>query len=194
MQRREFLKTTVVSTIATPILQMPAEARPTEPLRAAPRVRYLHIKPARGGKLLILSDGAPDPRKLIKQEVLDRAFGTGTYLELTQPDHWQMIDQGWFAGVELFGPLDHSCAEYWQWHAYYRPECEAHDLLYNLFQDQIEGFMGGYVHGLGLEFAEHPCSPRLATVKLAEARYLPALKEAVAAKTEWVVVDPKIRK
>ncbi len=46
------------------------------------------------------------------------------------------------------------------------------------------------VPDLGLEFAEHPCTPRLATVKLIGEANLALLIAEVEQLTKWVTVIP----
>lgn len=188
--RRRF----IASGAATPLaLERPANASPQQPLKAEPRVRTLHWREANDGRLVLFSDGSPEPRRLIKEEALDRVFGPGTHLVLQQPDHWRMIEEGWFNEEDLYLPTDMDDPAYRVWHANYKPEVEAHDLLHDLFQDRITGPFGCRIPELGLELAEHPSTPRYAVAKLDHEGCLPRLTEAVASRTTWVAIDPARR-
>ena len=100
-----------------------------------------------------------------------------------------MIDEGWFAEGDLYEPAVFEDPAFRIWHANYRPETEAHDLLYDLFQDQITGPFGARLPDLGLELGEHPSTPRYATAKLDGDWCLTRLTDEVAARTVWLVVD-----
>ncbi len=189
MKRRDFLKTSVATATAASTISARAEASRPEPLRAEPRVRILHLKPEEYGAFKIISDGCPHPRKLVRSAVLDARFGKGTSGVLLQPDHWRMIEEGWFSEEELYRPAEFEDPAFRVWHATYKPEVEAHDLLLDLFSDRIKGSFCSTVPELGLTFAEHPCTPRLATVTLAPAFLLPDLAEAIAERTEWLLLD-----
>lgn len=193
--RRQFLKFAAASTTATPLAQ-PTYAGPDtdpkqgsrQPLRAEPRRRTIYAKSAPDGGLRLYSDGPYDPRLLIRTEVLERAFGKGIEQSLQQPDHWRMIDEGWFKGDELFELNDIESWHYAVWKANYHPECEAHDLLYDFFGVGL--FPGGGVNkDLDLAFSEHPRTPRLATVTLLNEHRLAELAVRVAQLTEWVSIE-----
>lgn len=162
------------------------------PLKAEPRVRTLQARPAENGRLLLISDGPEAPPKLIRPEALERAFGPGTERVLYQPDHWRMIDEGWFMDDDLYEPSDGEDAAFDIWRANYRPEVEAHDLLYDLFQDDITGPFGVRIAKYGLELGEHPSTPRYATAKLDGAGYLPGLAAEVARRTRWLVIETRV--
>ena len=66
-------------------------------------------------------------------------------------------------------------------------EISADNLLFDLFQDRVTGLFVSGIPELGLEFAEHPCSPRLAVAKLDQEGCLPRLAEEVASLTTWVI-------
>ena len=187
--RRDFIVTSAATASSPWALQASEKQDVLLPLRALPRVRSLSAKPTGDGRLLLISDGPEAPPKLIRLEALERAFGPGTDLVLQQPDHWRMIDEGWFAEEDLYEPTDFEDPAFRIWHASYRPETEAHDLLYDLFQDQITGPFGARLSDLGLELGEHPSTPRYATAKLDSAWCLPRLTDEVAARTVWLVVD-----
>ncbi|GGE57447.1 twin-arginine translocation signal domain-containing protein [Actibacterium pelagium] len=192
--RRKFLKTAAASTAATPLAEN-AGATPDErsadrsrrPLRAEPRRRIIFAKSAPNGALRLYSDGSPDPRPLIRTEALEREFGKGIEQSLRQPDHWRMIDEGWFKGDELFELNDLGSWSYAVWKANYHPECEAHDLLFEFFRSGM--FPGGGINKeFDLAFSEHPCTPRFATVTLLNENRLTKLATRVAALTEWVSI------
>jgi len=186
--RRIFTLGTIAAASSPLALEAAAPASPHLPHKAGPRVRILHAKPGDDGRLLLCSDGPKSPPKLIKAEALDREFGLGTDLFLPQPDHWEMIEEGWFAEEDLYKPTDPADPACCVWYANYRPENEAHDLLFSLFQDRITGPFGAYIPELGLTLAEHPCTPRLATAKVDSAHCLPRLADEVEARTRWIAV------
>jgi hypothetical protein len=190
--RRDFIVRTAATASSPLALQAAEQQQVCLPLRALPRVRTLSARPTGDGRLLLFSDGPETPRKLVRSGALERVFGPGTDLILKQPDHWLMIDKGWFSGVDLYEPTDFEDPAFRIWHANYRPETEAHVLLYDLFQDQIAGPFGVRVPNLGLELGEHPSTPRYATAKLDGDWCLPRLVEEVAARTTWLVVDGSI--
>jgi hypothetical protein len=39
----------------------------------------------------------------------------GTHQAVFQPDHWAMIDAGWFGGNDLFDPAESGGLELWIW-------------------------------------------------------------------------------
>ena len=196
ISRRNFLQTAAVGTVASPLATateadaLVNKADRTHPLRAEPQPRV--IKARRDtwdrGSLRLYSDGPFEPRPLIRPEVLEAAFGRGVGQSLHQPDHWRMIDEGWFSRDDLFELTDVASWDYAVWQANYHPECEAHDLLYDFFgSDLVPG--GGVNKEMGLAFSEHPCTPRLATVTLLDADRLPDLAARVAEISEWVSID-----
>jgi hypothetical protein len=184
--RRRFIAATATSPLALP---KQASASPQQPLKAEPRVRTLHWRETEDRRIILFSDGSPEPSKLIKDEVLDRMFGSDTHLVLQQPDHWRMIEEGWFNEEDLYQPTDIDDPAYRTWHANYKPEVEAHDLLYDLFQDRISGPFGAIIPELGLVLAEHPTTPRLALAKLNNEWCLPSFVEEVTRLTRWLNVD-----
>ena len=187
--RRDFIVTTA-ATASSPLAVHAADEQDVRlPLKAHPRVRTLCTKPTGDGRLLFFSDGPKSPSKLIKPAALERAFGPGTDLVLQQPDHWCMIEEGWFAEADLYEPTEFEDPAFRIWHANYRPETEAHDLLYDLFRDHITGPFGARIADLGLELGEHPSTPRYATAKLDGDWCLPHLKAEVAERTSWLVID-----
>ena len=169
---------------------MPALARPAVPLRAERRVRILRLNVNADETCTLVSDGSPVPQKLIKPEVIDRAFGAGMRETLTQPDHWRMIAAGWFGEEDLYLPEGFSDPQFHEWHANCKPEVEAFDLLIDLFPSRLLGPWGGSIRELGLIFGERPSTPRLAKVQLTHENRLPALVTAIAERTDWVAIDP----
>ena len=187
--RRDFIVTTAATSSSPLVLQAAAEQDVRLPLRALPRIRTIFTKPTGDGRLLLSSDGPETPPRLIKSAALERAFGPGTDLLLQQPDHWRMIDEGWFSGEDLYEPTDFEDPAFFIWHANYSPRTEAHDLLYDLFRDWITGPFGARIPDLGLELAEHPATPRYATAKLDNDLCLQRLMAQVAERTSWLVFD-----
>ncbi|PVZ48382.1 hypothetical protein [Thalassobacter stenotrophicus] len=187
--RRDFIATSA-ATASSPLAGHAANERDVRlPLKAQPRVRTLFTKPTGDGRLLLFSDGPKSPSKLIKPEALERAFGPGTDLVLQQPDHWRMVEAGWFAEEDLYEPTDFEDPTFLIWHANYRPETEAHDLLCDLFRDHVTGPFGAGLPDLRLELGEHPSTPRYATATLDGDWCLPRLMDEVAARTAWLVDD-----
>jgi hypothetical protein len=189
--RRDFMKTAAVSTAIAQIAE-PAIARfeePWRPVRAEPRKRTIFARPHRDDQFRLYTDGAPEPRPLIRQEALERAFGKGAGQGLLQPDHWHMIELGWFVDDDLFVPSEPGSWEFAVWQANYHPECEAHDLLME-FCSSAAFLGGGALKELGLALAEHPCTPRFATATLIRADFLPIVARAVADRSEWITIRP----
>ena len=155
------------------------------PLRALPQVRFLTAHRLHDGRLRLMTDGPLKPHPLIKTDALERAFGKGVGEILTQPDHWRMIENGWFVGEDLFQPTNPYSEAWLIWHANYHPETEAHDLLVNMFGGGLLP-RGGRVDGMGIAFAEHPSSPRRATSTLDGDAALERLGAALAERTAWV--------
>ena len=187
--RRDFIVTTAATASSPLAVNAAEEPKVRLPLKAQPRIRALFTKPTGDGRLLLFSDGPVSPSKLIKPEALERAFGPGTDLVLQQRDHWRMIEEGWFAEEDLYEPTEFEDPAFRIWHANYRPETEAHDLLYDLFRDQINGPFGARIPDVGLELGEHPSTPRYATAKLDDDWCLPRLRAEVAERTSWLVID-----
>jgi hypothetical protein len=187
--RRDFIKTAAVSTAAASLAEPTAarDGEPWRPLRAEPRKRIIFSRPSPDGRLRLYSDGSPDPRPLILKEALDSAFGRGAGLGLLQPDHWCMIEACWFSGGDLFVPSDPGSWDFAVWRANYHPECEAHDLLAELFGLHLLPY-GTRLDDVGLVFVEHPCTPRFATATLDDPSCLPLLGQQVAEKTEWITI------
>lgn len=189
LTRRNFMTTSAATVPAALADPSSANMRPRLPLRAEPRVRILSARPSEDGRLMLLADGPQRPQKLIRAEALEREFGPGTDLVLRQPDHWRMIEEGWFEGDDVYQPADSSDDAWLIWQSYYRPEVEAHDLLYDVFHDRISGPFGARIPELALELGEHPCTPRYATAKVIDEAFLPRLKQELFSRTRWLTVD-----
>ena len=134
--RRDFIVTSAATASSQLAKGANAEQKDCLPLRALPKVRTLYARQASDGQLLLVSDGQETPKKLIRSEPLERAFGHGITPLLMQPDHWRMIEEGWFSGEDLYQPAGLDDPAFRIWQANYRPETEAYDLLYDL-QDKI---------------------------------------------------------
>jgi hypothetical protein len=188
--RRTFIGSATASTAAVPLAGASAhEEDPRRPLRAEPRAQAISGRVLPDGRVRLFTDAAPHPLPLIREEALDRAFGKGAGQALFQPDHWRMIAKGWFGEDDLFTPSDPTSLEFAVWQANHHPECEAHDLLAELFGAGLSP-VGGHVRALGLALSEHPCTPRYATATLDHPGFLPILAAEVAARTEWITVRP----
>lgn len=148
--RRDFMITTAATSSSPLELQAGVDQNGRIPLKAQPKARSLMAKLINDGQLLLFSDGPVAPPKLIKPATLEQAFGPGTDVILTQPDHWRMIEEGWFAEGDLYEPTDPDDPAFAVWQANYRPETEAHDLLYEIFRDRITGPFGTNIPELGL--------------------------------------------
>jgi hypothetical protein len=195
ISRRDFLQTAAVGTMATPLAEMAkasddgvANGERRRPLRAEPKHRIIRARSGSRGGLRLFSDGPQEPRPLIRTEVLEATFGKGVGQSLSQPDHWRMIDEGWFACDDLFEVTDLASWDYAVWQANYHPECEAHDLLFEFFGAGLWPG-GGINEDLGLVFAEHPCTPRFATLDLIDGDRLPDLASRLADVTEWITIE-----
>lgn len=194
--RRDFVATsaaTIAAGAAQAVRQAGVPERGALPLRAAPKVRWLHATILADGHLRLTSDGPTEPRPLIRPEVLDAAFGAGTRDVLVQPDHWAMIEAGWFSGADLVQPTDPASKDYETWCAFHRPEVEAHDLLMDLFGVQAFWLFGGRIADLGLTFQRHPTTPRFATVTVEDRPALSRLTDVVLSRTDWIRIEPTIR-
>lgn len=166
-----------------------ARAVPLVPLRAKPRHRRIFTTKESNGRYLLRSDGPEEPRKIIRKEVIERSFGEGTYDTLIQPDHWQMIDEGWFGGDDLRLPVPMEDEAYDLWRAYHHPVCEAHDLIADLFPDLYMPFpWSGQMGRFGVTMAEHPCTPRFATAHVDFEFNLIRLADEIAARSELVSI------
>jgi hypothetical protein len=190
IKRRDFLiRSTTALTIATSFGDS-ARAAPLRPLRAKPTVRTLFARPRQQGDYLLITDSTPFPRPLIKEEVVERFFGSGTFDTLSQADHWCMISAGWFEGEDLFTPQPNRDSSYVTWCAVYRPEVEAYDLLMDIFSERVFSPVGLYAPEFGLRLGEHPSSPRYATATIEDASALIELASYVACQSDRVTINP----
>ncbi|WP_294613823.1 hypothetical protein [uncultured Roseovarius sp.] len=139
---------------------------------------------------MLVSDGSAVPRPLIRQNAIERIFGSDIYDTLSQPDHWCMIDAGWFDDTDLFMPLPQGDPAYLTWCECYRPEVEAFDILLDIFGERALSPFGLIVPEFDLTLAEHPSTPRFATATVEDASVLPELAKYVASRAEWVTIDP----
>jgi hypothetical protein len=163
LNRREFLAGSTA--IASAAMALPAAAFKPQPLRAVPRLRRIFAKREDRGSWLLYSDGPSEAPKVIRAEVIEEVFGAGTCNTLTLPDHWAMIEAGWFSGGDLYQPVPLGEDVYDVWRGYYHPVTEAHDLLRAVFAPKY-GLMrwGGRLPN-GLDLAVHPSTPRYATAR-----------------------------
>lgn len=190
--RRQFFKNST-AVVAAGVTQTAEPTLGSVPLRAEPRVRWLHPIRTADDRILLRGDGPIEPQPLIRREVLDAAFGVGTHALLLQPDHWRMIEAGWFCGDDLFLPQERTDADYENWMAFHRPEVEAHDMLLELFGMHDFWLFGGRIEALGLTFERHPTAPRFVTVKLDQEGLLSGLTTAVSDLTDWIRIDQVVR-
>jgi hypothetical protein len=164
LNRRSFLAASVMAAVAA---TLPAQAFAPAPLRAQPKHRRIFPRREETGSWLLHSDGPYEPRKVIRGEVIEAVFGTGTYDHLSQRDHWEMIEAGWFSGADLHLPVPLGDPTYDVWKGYYNPVTEAHDLIRTLFSTKYPGGLS-WLHTLpnGVTLAEHPSTPRYATARI----------------------------
>ncbi|WP_431299063.1 hypothetical protein [Tabrizicola sp. BL-A-41-H6] len=164
LNRRNFLAASVMASVAA---TLPAQAFAPAPLRAQPKHRRIFPKREESGSWLLHSDGPYEPRKVIRGEVIEEVFGAGTYNQLSQRDHWEMIEAGWFSGPDLHLPVPLGDPTYDVWKGYYHPVTEAHDLIRNLFAAKYPGGLS-WVQTLpnGVTLGEHPSTPRYATARI----------------------------
>lgn len=136
LSRRDFLLGTAALTL-TPLmerildhhehLEEPLLVRPSAP---APRILYMHCDNA-GLGFQIVTDALPYPRRLISFDVVEEAFGPGSFRQMTQRDHWRLLDQGFFTRDQTFQPA-FGDGHYSAWAANYAPHSEALGLLEGL--------------------------------------------------------------
>jgi|GEM_PF-5869050 len=99
----------------------------------------------------------------------------------SQPDHWRMIDAGWFGEGDLFeaGELDNVSLA---WFGNYEPFKEA----YNLLSDVYAGKLREKADELGLIFQDdEPFSYPRAGAYLLHEDLLPELQADLATRTQW---------
>lgn len=189
MKRRDFLKSPAAISALMGQFGFAAgnqweHEKPPEPL-----VRHLYLQEQHDGKLLIVSDGSPNPRPLIKPNIIEEIWGPGAYSLLRQPLHWQMIDSGWFSEDDLWYPFNEDCEELDIWNAFYHPVCEAHDIVCRILGISSIFIMKSSRSDLGLQVAEHPSTPRYATAKLYNRGYIHKFVSEVHSRTKHVIVS-----
>ena len=187
MERRDFLAAaTALGAIAC---APPAAAFAPVPLRAEPRRRLIFPRLDRNGAWLLHSDGPEAPPATVRRAVIERVFGAGTFDTLHLPDHWAMIEAGWFGGEDLHQPIPVADEVHDLWRAFHHPVCEAHDLIADLFGARTPGHLGcPEMIARGLEMAEHPCTPRFATARIRSDERLCDLAAEVARRTDRLAI------
>jgi len=190
MKRRDFLIRSATALTSAAAFAGPVHAAPPAPLRAKQTLRRLRAQRRPRGDYLLVSDGSASPRQLIRKDAVERVFGVGVFETLAQPDHWRMVDAGWFGEEDLFTPQPNGDPAYVTWCATYRPEIEAFELLMEVFSDRVFCPVGLDLPEFSLTLAEHPCTPRYATATIDDPAVLPVLAAYVAGRTEWVSIDP----
>ena len=192
LTRRMFLAVGASLTALGTMTGLPALSRPLQPLKDARRPLRLALHADPQGRLIIASDAPPSLQPLIRPEVVDRVFGAGTNDTLTQPDHWRMIEAGMFSGEALYTPSEQDEA-FHMWHARHKPTSEAYEALIGLFEEGTGSFCGWRVPEFGLNFVEHPCTPRLAVVTLDQREDIPRLAKAITERDDSITLDPRPR-
>lgn len=150
------------------------------PLRAEPRSRRILPRPQPGGLWLMETDAPSRPRPVVRPEVIDRVFGAGTHDTLGHPDHWRMIDAGWFTGADLHLPVPPDDEAYLHWRAHHHPAAEAHDILAALFGKRAGRRWRGARLSNGLTLWDDGGCPRHATARVHSDRDLLQVAEEVA--------------
>jgi hypothetical protein len=156
----------MASVLTAVAASLPQSSFTPEPLRAKPRHRRIFARRHQKEGWLLYSDAPNKPRKVIRADVIERVFGEGAYNRLSQRDHWEMIEAGWFEGDDLHMPALLADDTYHVWRGYYYPVTEAHDLLEDAFSDKYDQMspFGWYVPN-GLVLRVHPRTPRYATAR-----------------------------
>jgi len=130
--RRNFL-TGAGALAITPALERIAShyARTHEPLMLRPetieRVFYIHPEPL---GLRLITDAVEFPRAVVHASAIEEKLGEGTFNHLTQRDHWQLIEDGYFGGDDIYVPAP-ATAALDVWDANYSPHAEAFHLLHD---------------------------------------------------------------
>lgn len=174
--RRNLMATSAAAAAVGTLYPEPSTARPgarVMPLRAPLRAHNLFAFPSDSGRLTLATDVDFQPRKLIKRGVLNAVFGKGTDAVLTQPDHWEMIDAGWFGDENLCLPTGFDDPAYLDWCEYCDPRVQVHDLLFGFVENEHMWLGGGRTPEVGLVCMRHPQSPRLVTVHFTDWSGLP---------------------
>jgi hypothetical protein len=165
MPKRCDLLTAAMTEAASPT--QPAPMRGIVPLRAEPRMRRIFPRAEPDGVWRLESDAPSRPRQIVRKEVIERAFGPGTYDTLGHPDHWRMIDAGWFQPEDLHLPGPLGDPTYLVWRAFHHPMNEAHDILSGLFTASPGlGRWRGARLSNGLTLCDDAGAPRHATARV----------------------------
>ncbi len=170
-----------------------------KPLRADPRPRQLHLEHRKIDAILdtydVLTDAPNSPLPIVRREVIDEAFGADVYDSLDQPDHWRMIDAGWFSGSDL-DRIDHPDRSFdppvLHWHAWHKPASEAYWLLIDLFPEARHVGGGAHLEGYDLLFSIHPCTPMVAEASLRNPRRIEAFAEELATRAPGISLDTSL--
>ena len=189
MKRRTFLSVSMMIPALTEAYGYPTAEGWEEPHDKPRLKRQLHLEECPDGKLLLKTDAPTTPRKLVKREVIDGIWGLGTYEVMRQPLHWAMIDAGWFDDDELWYPFEGMTPEYIDWFGYYQPQCEAHDLMCDLF-GIYPSIMSPRLPDIGLEVGQHPSTPRFVTAKIKNRDWIATFVQAVTAEDAYLEIDP----
>ena len=187
MERRTFL--TGATALGAVGGAVPAAGLAAGPLRAVPRRRDILPKRDADGVWLLHSDGPEAPPPTMRRAVIEQTFGMGTYDTLCLPDHWAMIEAGWFSGADLHHPSPADDEVYDLWRAFHHPLCEAHDLIADLLEiGCVAPVASREAIARGLVLAEHPCTPRLATARVRSDMHLCDLAAEVARRTDCLTI------
>ncbi len=199
--RRDFFKLTATGALTGSTLASPALAGRTKPLRVQQRKRKLFVmfeEEPYPTWLTLYSDAPLRPRPIVKQAVLEAAFGTEACEGIRLPDHWEMIDRGWFGGDDLRPIIMEAQAcfddpAYWEWATNYHPLNEASDLIADAFDLFISMMVCTRQKELGLMIMERPCTPRLCKAQIAHIDALAPLMAELAKVAPHLEINPNIR-
>lgn len=160
-------KDRLASVMTAVTASLPQSSFKPEPLRAKPRHRRIFARRHHKEGWLFYSDAPDKPRKVIRADVIEQVFGEGAYNRLSQRDHWEMIEAGWFEGDDLHMPALMADDTYLVWRAFYSPMSEACGLLADAFADKY-GPMPSIISSPpnGLILGVHPSTPRYATARV----------------------------
>ncbi|MFC3088145.1 hypothetical protein [Tabrizicola soli] len=189
LNRRRFMAASAAMALSS---LLPSTSFAMLPLKARLRPRRIFARKEASGSWLLFSDAPFEPRKVVRHDVIERSFGAGAYNTLSQRDHWEMIEAGWFSGDDLHLPVPLGDDTYLVWRSYYHPVTEAHDLLTDIFADKYGMMRWGTLLPNGIALGEHPCTPRYATARAATDRDLIRTKfdlEALGGLVQLVLPD-----
>lgn len=71
IKRRDFVIRSAMALTSVITLASPVQALLPGPLRAGPRLRSLFAQPKQNGTYLLVSDGIPVPRRLIRRSAIE---------------------------------------------------------------------------------------------------------------------------